>query len=98
MRGVSRGQNERGPGTTLRAVPEVLADAPLAPRTTLRLGGPARRLIEAATEEELARLVRDADAAGEPVLVLAGGSNVVIADAGFAGTVGQVATRGVERD
>ena len=79
-------------------MPEVLADAPLAPRTTLRLGGPARRLIEAATEEDLVRLVRDADAAGEPVLVLAGGSNVVIADAGFAGTVVQVATRGVTRE
>ncbi len=86
------------PATTLRAVPEVLADVPLAPRTTLRLGGPARRLAAAVTEAELVDLVRAADAAAEPLLVLAGGSNVVIADAGFAGTVVQVATRGVARE
>ena len=40
---------------------------------------------------------RDADQAGEPVLVLAGGSNVVVADEGFAGTVVEVATTGVHR-
>jgi UDP-N-acetylmuramate dehydrogenase len=39
--------------------------------------------------------VREADAAGEPLLVLAGGSNVVVADAGFDGTVVRVATRGI---
>jgi UDP-N-acetylmuramate dehydrogenase len=69
---------------------------PLAPLTTLRLGGPARRLLRADTEEELVAAVRDADAAGEPLLVLAGGSNVVIADEGFDGTVVLVATEGVE--
>ena len=36
-----------------------------------------------------------ADASGEPVLILGGGSNLVVADAGFDGTVVQVATRGV---
>ena len=40
--------------------------------------------------------VRGGDAAGEPVLILGGGSNLVVADAGFAGTVVHVATRGVE--
>ncbi len=69
----------------------------MAPRTTLRLGGPARRLVLATTEPELVDAVRTADAAGEPVLVLGGGSNVVIADAGFDGLVVQVATRGVHR-
>jgi UDP-N-acetylmuramate dehydrogenase len=68
---------------------------PLAPLTTLRLGGPAPELVEAASEPELLEAVRGA---AEPVLVLAGGSNVVIADAGFPGTVVHVATRGVERD
>jgi len=71
---------------------------PLAPLTTLRLGGPARRLVEVETEAELVATVRELDAAGEPLLVLAGGSNVVIADAGFDGTVVLVRTRGVERD
>ncbi|MGZ6672049.1 MAG: FAD-binding protein, partial [Solirubrobacteraceae bacterium] len=65
--------------------------------TTRRLGGPARRYVEATAEDELVRAVRAADAAGEPLLVLAGGSNVVIADAGFDGLVVHVATRGVDR-
>jgi UDP-N-acetylmuramate dehydrogenase len=69
--------------------------AALAPLTTLRLGGPARRLVEAHTEDELVAAVRAADAAGEPLLVLAGGSNVVIADDGFDGVVVHVHTRGV---
>ena len=60
---------------------------PLGPLTTLRIGGPARRLVSAAGEEELVEAVAAADAAGEPLLVLAGGSNVVIADEGFDGTV-----------
>jgi UDP-N-acetylmuramate dehydrogenase len=70
----------------------------LAPLTTLRLGGPARRLVEATSEAELVETVRAADAAGEPLLVLAGGSNVVIADAGFPGTVVLLRTAGVSRD
>jgi UDP-N-acetylmuramate dehydrogenase len=73
-------------------------DALIAPLTTLRLGGPAGRLVAATTEDELVRAVRDADDSGEPVLVLAGGSNVVVADAGFPGTVVRVLTRGVHRE
>src|SRR3712207_3027676 len=69
----------------------------LADLTTLRVGGPAGRLVDARTEEQLVAVVREADAAGEPLLVLAGGSNVVIADAGFSGTVVRVLTRGIER-
>jgi len=67
---------------------------PLAPYTTLRLGGPARRLAEAVTEAGVVAAVRAADAAGEPLLVLGGGSNLVIADEGFPGTVVRVATSG----
>jgi UDP-N-acetylmuramate dehydrogenase len=69
--------------------------APLAPLTTLRLGGPARELVDARSEDDLVEAVRGAE---EPLLVLAGGSNLVIADEGFDGTVVRVATRGVERD
>jgi UDP-N-acetylmuramate dehydrogenase len=76
---------------------EALAGSPLAPLTTLRLGGPAERLVRVSTEAELTEAVRDADAAETPLFVLAGGSNVVIADAGLAGTVLHVATRGIER-
>jgi UDP-N-acetylmuramate dehydrogenase len=63
--------------------------------TTLRLGGPAGTLIEATTEEAVVEAVR---AAGEDALVLGGGSNVVVCDAGWPGTVIRVATRGVARD
>jgi UDP-N-acetylmuramate dehydrogenase len=71
---------------------------PLSELTTLRLGGPPARFVAAATEDEVVAAVREADAAGEPLLVLAGGSNVVVADDGFPGTVVHVVTRGVERD
>jgi len=69
---------------------------PLSELTTLRLGGPAARLVAIDSDDALLDAVRAADAADEPLLLLAGGSNVVVADAGFAGTVLQVATRGVE--
>ena len=75
----------------------VRTDAPLAPLTTLGLGGPADRLVTVTDEEELVDAVREADAAGERLLLLAGGSNLVIADAGFPGLVVRVATRGIER-
>lgn len=66
--------------------------------TTLRLGGPARRFVSAVTSEDLVAAVREADAAGEPVLLLGGGSNLVVADAGFDGTLIEVATTGWRRD
>ncbi len=73
------------------------AHTPLSELTTLRLGGPAARMVDATSEQELVSLVRAADDAGEPLLVLAGGSNVVVADGGFPGTVVRVATHGVEQ-
>ncbi|MGW6914441.1 UDP-N-acetylmuramate dehydrogenase [Kitasatospora sp. NPDC054939] len=77
---------------------QVELDAPLAPLTTLRLGGPARRLVTATTDDEVVAAVRAADAAGEPLLVLGGGSNLVIGDAGFDGTVLRIATTGFALD
>ena len=68
---------------------------PLAPYTTLGLGGPAATLLAPDTESGLVDAVRAADERGEPLLVLGGGSNVVIADEGFPGPVVRVATRGV---
>ena len=73
-------------------------DAPLADLTTLRLGGPARRLVEVTDETELVAAVRAADEAAEPVLVLGGGSNVVVADEGFPGTVVLVRTTGLRTE
>ncbi len=68
----------------------------LADHTTLRVGGPVRTWIEATTEAELVAAVRSADAAGEPLLILGGGSNVLVGDDGFDGTVVHVATKGIE--
>jgi UDP-N-acetylmuramate dehydrogenase len=70
----------------------------LADHTTLRVGGPAATFVEATTEAELLDVVRRCDEVGEPLLVLGGGSNLVVADEGFAGTVVEVATRGVDVD
>jgi UDP-N-acetylmuramate dehydrogenase len=78
-----------------------VADLPterLRDHTTLRLGGPARSWSRATTEADLLDAVRRADEAGEPLLVLAGGSNLVVADDGFAGTVVEVATSGIRAD
>jgi UDP-N-acetylmuramate dehydrogenase len=70
----------------------------LSDHTTLRLGGPARSWVRATTETELVDAVRRADEQGEPVLVVAGGSNLVVADEGFDGAVVEVATSGVRAD
>jgi len=64
----------------------------LAELTTLRLGGPAGSFVEARSEAELIEAARGAE------LVMAGGSNVVVADEGVPGTVVRIVTRGVERD
>lgn len=72
--------------------------ASLAAFTTLRLGGPAERFIEARDTDTVLDAVRGADAAGERLLVLGGGSNLVVADSGFDGTVVWVATTGFELD
>ncbi|WP_442812488.1 UDP-N-acetylmuramate dehydrogenase [Streptomyces sp. NBC_01210] len=73
-----------------------LHDAPLAPLTTFRLGGPATRLVTATTDDEVVAVVREADAAGTPLLIIGGGSNLVIGDKGFDGTALRIATRGFE--
>ncbi|TNC28539.1 UDP-N-acetylmuramate dehydrogenase [Amycolatopsis alkalitolerans] len=62
----------------------------LAEHTTLHLGGPARRFVVAETTEDLLGAVR----ADGRVLLLGGGSNLVVGDAGFDGTVVKIATRG----
>jgi UDP-N-acetylmuramate dehydrogenase len=67
---------------------------PLSGLTTLRLGGPARELVEARDWSEAVAALRGADG---PTLVLAGGSNVVVGDAGFDGTVVLLRGGGVER-
>jgi UDP-N-acetylmuramate dehydrogenase len=76
----------------------VQRDVPLAELSTMRVGGPAARLVAARSAAELVDRVREADTAREPVLLLGGGSNVVVADAGFSGLAILVRTEGVVRE
>ena len=62
-------------------------DAPLAPMTTLRVGGPADRLAAPATIDDLVALLEAAGEANVPTFMLGKGSDLVIADAGIRGLV-----------
>jgi UDP-N-acetylmuramate dehydrogenase len=75
---------------------DTVRTAVLAELTTLRLGGPVGRYVETDSWQALVDVVREADAAGEPVLVLGGGSNLVVSDDGFPGVVVRDVRRGVE--
>jgi len=90
------------PATTAATRPGLRPDAPgeptLAELTTLRVGGPADRYVEVHDEAELVATVRAADAAGEPLLVLGGGSNLLVADEGFGGVVVRDLRQGVVVD
>jgi len=64
--------------------------------TTLRVGGPAKEFFTATNENELIELVESADSSGIPLLIIGGGSNILVADSGFPGRVIYVATKGIE--
>ena len=64
--------------------------------TTLQVGGPIQRLVTATTQRDLVDLAHEAWATDAPWLALGGGSNLLVGDDGFAGTVIRVATRGIE--
>jgi UDP-N-acetylmuramate dehydrogenase len=68
---------------------------PLAPLTTLRVGGPAARLVELEREEDVLEVVEEADRRGESLFVLGEGSNVVVGDDGVDGVVARMAMRGI---
>jgi UDP-N-acetylmuramate dehydrogenase len=70
-------------------------EAPLAPSTTFGLGGPARLLARASTREAVRCVVDFASQTGEPMFVLGGGSNLLVADAGFRGIVLMPTLRGL---
>ncbi|HVF32164.1 MAG TPA: UDP-N-acetylmuramate dehydrogenase [Acidimicrobiales bacterium] len=60
-------------------------DVPLGPMTTYRVGGPAALFVELATEDDVAAVRAAVSATGVPVLVVGNGSNLLVADRGFAG-------------
>ncbi len=70
---------------------------PLAGYTTLGIGGPARFFAEAGTENQVAEACEFADARNLPLFILGGGSNILIADAGFDGFVLRMALRGIKQ-
>ncbi len=74
---------------------DVTRDAPLAPRTTLGVGGVARRFGTVTSIDELRDALADAAAIGEPVLVLGGGSNLVVRDGGWQGLAIAIALPGL---
>jgi UDP-N-acetylmuramate dehydrogenase len=70
---------------------------PLAPYTTLGIGGPARHFAEAETETHVSEALGFAQARRLPVFVLGGGSNILVSDAGFDGLVLKIALRGIKQ-
>ena len=72
-------------------------NVPLAPFTTLGVGGPARYLAEARSEAEVIEAVEFARTRHLPLFVLGGGSNLVVADAGFFGLVLKIGIANVSR-
>jgi len=77
-----------------RVVPE--AHVPLAPLSTLGVGGAARWLLRVADAREIAAAHRWSQDRGAPMFVLGGGSNLVVSDAGFDGLVVQMQIAGVQ--
>ena len=74
----------------------VLQNVPLAPLTTLKVGGPARYFIEAKSHDDVRDAVEYTRTAKVPLFVMGGGSNLVIADSGWPGLVLKVGIRGIE--
>jgi UDP-N-acetylmuramate dehydrogenase len=74
-----------------------MTSVPLSTLTTMQVGGPARKLMTVTTREQLIEAAIDTWGSNEPWLILGGGSNIIVADDGFDGTVIHVATTGIER-
>ena len=75
----------------------ILENVALAPLTTFKVGGPARYFAEPKTCTEVAEAVQYARSRDLPLFVLGGGSNLVVADAGWPGLVLKIALPGIER-
>jgi UDP-N-acetylmuramate dehydrogenase len=77
---------------------QIERDVPLAPLTTLGIGGPARRLVRLEHGGLLSAILASAELSEQRILVLGSGSNLVVSDAGWDGLVLQMALRGVNVD
>jgi UDP-N-acetylmuramate dehydrogenase len=74
---------------------EMRENVPLAPLTTLKVGGPARYFVSASSEDEAVQAFEFAATKHLNVFVLGGGSNILVSDSGFAGLVIQVTPKGI---
>jgi UDP-N-acetylmuramate dehydrogenase len=74
-----------------------LENIPLAPLTTIRIGGPAKYFVEARDAGEVQQAVIFARSRDLPLFVIGGGSNLVISDAGWPGLVLKIAIPGIEQ-
>ena len=77
---------------------KIQENIPLAPLTTLKIGGPARYFVFAETESDIVEALEFASVHKQEVFVLGGGSNILVADRGFEGVVIQIALKGVAYD
>jgi UDP-N-acetylmuramate dehydrogenase len=75
---------------------DIQENVPLAPLTTFEVGGPARFFVEAQSEADVRSAVEHAKSRSLPLFVLGGGSNLVVADAGFPGLVLKIALTGLK--
>jgi UDP-N-acetylmuramate dehydrogenase len=75
----------------------VLENIPLAPLTTIKVGGPARYFVEGKDTGEVQEAVAFSRARDLPLFVLGSGSNLVVADSGWPGLVLKVAIEGIEQ-
>ena len=84
--GIGRDPSDARVGSASPLRGELRANEPLARYTSWRVGGPARRLYRPADADDLAAFLGQLDPA-EPLLWVGLGSNLLVGDAGFAGTV-----------
>ena len=75
----------------------LLENIPLAPLTTIKVGGPARYFVEAKDVAEALEAVSFARSRDLPLFVLGGGSNLIVADAGWPGVVLKIAIQGIDQ-
>jgi UDP-N-acetylmuramate dehydrogenase len=76
---------------------EILHNIPLAPLTTLGIGGPARYFVNVQTAADAREAVLWAREHGQPLFILGGGSNLVVSDEGWPGLVAHITIAGMER-
>lgn len=83
--------------TRIQGAVEIRNNVPLAPYTTLGVGGAAQLFAAPATEEQVFTVLKEADSLGCPVFVLGGGSNLLVSDDGFPGLVIKLELKGIRR-